>query len=292
MEAFRNIAEFEQWLIGQPAGFARVIAARAALMALPAVVRSRRSSFFQSVSMAVWRANAIAWIASFGSDRADALKAAARAAGNAAADAAGFTAASVAINAAYAASAAAWATAVDAFATRAVESAARSFTYADEAAAAAALAAEDAAAFAYKITNRSDTAVEAAIYDAATDAHRADAVANAARTLATANAAARTAAAVMWEHLSDVASALENGEDQGEVGRSALPLGLADDWSGLSSALLKESTSWSVWICWYEDRLAGRPPDSTFERALLSITAAEWKLEPAAVNTLLTAQIR
>lgn len=231
--------------------------------------------------MAVWRTNATAWAANFGLKSGDDAAFAAAQAANAVA---GYAAHPAARNAAYAADAAAraacGAATTASFAARAVDAAARAYTYADD-------AAEDAAAVAYNITNRSDVAIEAAIYDAATDADRTAAVASAARTLAVANAAARVAAAVMWEQLSDVASILEQTEDLEKVGRTAVPLGLADEWSKLSSALLKESPNWSVWINWYEDRLAGRPSDSNFEHTLLSITAEEWNLEPAAVNTLL-----
>lgn len=75
---------------------------------------------------------------------------------------------------------------------------------------------------------------------------------------------------------------------------SAVPLfsEIAQEWQTLKAWLLARDQNWSFWVNWYEDRLSGYPQDAAFDRALLSLSRADWNQQPAYVNGRLVELLR
>ena len=76
-----------------------------------------------------------------------------------------------------------------------------------------------------------------------------------------------------------------------ELSRMALWLGGIPTWASLRWADLADDLpsdeSWSVWIDWYEARLAGRLDDATLETEWLTLPEEDWKQGPAHVNSII-----
>ena len=111
---------------------------------------------------------------------------------------------------------------------------------------------------------------------------------------------------VMWRLVQEDANGIENGVSIEGLARTPFlslhtqperrsvdfiaPTSLSallDDWNDLKSILLDRNQDWNVWIDWYEDCLHGKPQNTAFENALLTLTDEEWEQEPAVVNAQL-----
>lgn len=65
-----------------------------------------------------------------------------------------------------------------------------------------------------------------------------------------------------------------------------IPTWASDLWADFVDDLPSDE-SWSVWIDWYEARLAGRLDDATLEAARLTIPEEAWKQGPTHVNSII-----
>lgn len=63
-----------------------------------------------------------------------------------------------------------------------------------------------------------------------------------------------------------------------------MPGDLAADWQTLKADLLSRNEDWDIWTDWYEDRLAGRPPEAKLDRARIMLPDGLWKQGAKAVN--------
>ncbi|MBA4610374.1 hypothetical protein H1W37_01815 [Stappia taiwanensis] len=63
-----------------------------------------------------------------------------------------------------------------------------------------------------------------------------------------------------------------------------MPGDLAADWQSLKAHLLSRNEDWDIWTDWYEDRLAGRPPEAKLDRARIMLPDGLWKQGAKAVN--------
>ena len=162
------------------------------------------------------------------------------------------------------------------------------------------------AAAANAAANAADANAAAAAYAAANAAVAANAAANAASAYAAAYAAAayanaayaNAANAAFWTEVEKDVGRFESELTGESFSRSVERLGrypifsksskvnarVMAEWGKLKTAL---PSHFKPWIDWYEDRLKGARQNSTFERALLSISEKEWALDPAEVNALL-----
>jgi len=65
-----------------------------------------------------------------------------------------------------------------------------------------------------------------------------------------------------------------------------IPTWASDRWADFADDLPSDEI-WSVWIDWYEARLAGRLDDPTLEAERLTIPEVDWKQGPAHVNSII-----
>ena len=65
-----------------------------------------------------------------------------------------------------------------------------------------------------------------------------------------------------------------------------IPTWASDRWAEFTDDLPSEE-SWSVWIDWYEARLAGRLDDATLGAERVTIPDVDWKQGPAHVNSII-----
>jgi len=243
-----------------------MIAARAALRALPAVQTAERGirGFEHALVLPVFRASAVArFVASFPNQakRLSPLAATAQLAANTAGAVATF------VEGADAPYAAAYAVA----------------TYTEDAAPVTGIAGA-AATFAARAAARATD----------DDARDGPALARALSTTffpANAFAADAADAADGWFAVSIDASKIEEGMGASAVtGRKlwpeqdGIPERIRSRWSELKQNLLNTGQDWNVWTRWYEDRLAGRVRSEAHELAYVEIDEDLWKQGPAAVN--------
>lgn len=99
-----------------------------------------------------------------------------------------------------------------------------------------------------------------------------------------------------WNAVERDVECLEAGESVGEqpettvagLSEEALwinrtPVWTSRHWADFRDAL-PETEGWQVWIDWYQARLAGRELDDVLEARILSMSADEWSQAPAHVN--------
>lgn len=65
---------------------------------------------------------------------------------------------------------------------------------------------------------------------------------------------------------------------------TGMPRELGVEWLRLTSYLLSRNEDWEIWTDWYEDRLAGRPPEAKLDRARIMLPDGLWKQGAKAVN--------
>lgn len=257
-----------------------VLAARIALRALPMVAAEiplrggkERQRSFAALTVTVFRASALAWVATKNSTRTNSLRA-----DPVMARAAYAAAAAAATDAARAARASDLRAAAAAGAARAAAAAARSARAAYAAAYATATAATD------------DDARAAAAVDAATRTARAAIYVDAA--IYADSVAARAA---VWAALSADVDALARGDQPETLAGRALwleqtPAILSEDWRRLRGALPSDD-NWDIWLGWYENVLAGRSRGEDYELVFASVPEAEWDKGPAAANAWIKAHL-
>lgn len=272
----------EAWLVGQPREVAVIIAARAALRALPLVVsdgegdRGDKSAAFL---LPYCRAVAAAWVAGTWPTHAATVRSAASDAAfasDAASDTAFASDSVFAADSAAAAADAAFAVVAAADSADAAVAAAAASDAADAAAAAA------DAAFAAAAASRAAFASGAASDGAAAGATR---------------AAGSFGADASYDRINDDVKFIESGRDFFELGlaplwRGNIPDLIRQSWDGFWNAQPKDAyRRWSVWIDWYEDRLKGaagsRPVIEELEVARVLIPDKEWEQGAAHVNALI-----
>lgn len=140
--------------------------------------------------------------------------------------------------------------------------------YSAAAAASTAAAADDAS---FSTVTAADSA-DAAVYDAA------DAASN-----------ATTAYSAIARVLSRDRARLTKGASPSRLyimplWPDGMPGDLAADWQTLKADLLSRNEDWDIWTDWYEDRLAGRPPEAKLDRARIMLPDGLWKQGAKAVN--------
>jgi hypothetical protein len=299
----------EAWLGRQPREAAVVLAARAALRALPLVLAAKHKDFTNALVLPVFRATVISWATAKYPTRQIGLRLAAAAAtayAAAVASASATATAIAAIDAAAARAAARSTKALDSVAHAAASTAAgvrAADAYAAAAAARAAAAAARAAATcpADSDSYASISAVRAAAYAAAYagDAIYAAAYADARNYAVTATDcyggdiaraaayAGDTAVPYFWSEISTDATRFEQGRAASSaVARLPLwsqgqPDELSSLWQELEKELLAANQDWQVWTSWYGDRLDGCVRDDERELAYVRIEEALWDQGPA-----------
>lgn len=274
MVEFKNRRDVERWLADKPSEVAVVIAARAALRALPAlvVVESEGARL-----LPVLRAAAVATLAAVDPDFAIKKAAATRAAAlsvrvaNETEKAAGGSAASLAARAAArAAYGADYAAGGDATAT--IDAAADTAEHASDAARACNAVGASLA--------HSEVAAAGIPY---IHAYRAAALKGGA-------AAGSDAAKNMLDVIADDARIIEqyslfrHSIARHPLWPKGLPLWAKVAWSTLSSSLTLREEDWDAWTDWYEARLQGGPANEALEVARVLIADEIWKQGPAVVN--------
>lgn len=259
---FKNREDVERWLQDKPRETAIVIAARAALRAVPALAtafgcRCRViTDAGQDIVLPTFRGTAATWTAAACTARHSELRAAVDAAGLATG-----SGASAAVRAgAYAA----------AYAAASVSSASKAFlTSTDPPSGPASAAAHFASAAAFNATTPLSTSA----------AEKTD------------SRAAHASNSVMNEIAFD-ARMIENrglswqSVAQDPLWQNGIPSWAAVSWLELSNALLLDDVNqWDVWINWYKARLHGESIDQGRQFACVLIPDEIWRKGPAVVNT-------
>jgi hypothetical protein len=314
---FKSRRQMEAWLGGQPREAAVVLAARAALRALPLVITAKHLDYTNTLVLPVFRATVISWATAEYPTRQTALGlagAAATAYAAAVASASATAAAIAAIDAAACVAAARSTKAFDALAAGAASIAAGVRTADAFAAAAAARAAAAAARTAATCPTDSSASISAIRTSAYAAAHAGEAIYAAAYADArnyaitatdsygndTARAAAYagdTAVPHFWSEISIDATRFEEAKAASQIARLPLwsnsePDELLSLWQELERELLAAKQDWQVWTSWYKDRLNGSVRKDERELAYVRIQEALWDQGPAIVNAEIARQVK
>jgi len=259
---------FLDWIGDKPISVCLILAARAALRAIPAIAPATVNNYHdtKAITLAIFRACAVSWICVAGNNTSGASRAA-----NGANVAALQSRRKISVG-------------------NGKSSEAESHNFHQ-----AAFAAERAALIAIRVTEDSEGMAQKNRF-AEKDAGTA------------VNAAAEAMPVGLWREVTHDFSAIDNGVSVAELARRSLySTGLTDPsgsaigetafgeesdedlfpWYSLKQTLESRNEDWDIWTNWYEDRLFGRAQNPAFEKALLTLTEEEWKQEPTTVNARL-----
>lgn len=260
---FKDRESLEAWLKSQPREVAVIIAARAALRALPLFSRSaphaENARQFAEWTLALFRATAVARVAGKYPARAYELRDTCHSARFAVVNTlAGTLAGSIAAT----------------FVAEAVQKLALAAAYA--------LVNMPAHAFRFDYS----VAPEYAVAEAASEAvHAAVDAAAAAAAFAAWTLISEDARAIRWSGGAPALANLPLWTD------GALPTRITESWMSFERALPTDE-DWDVWIDWYEARLSGGPVPEEIEFVYATVPQEKWDEGPAAANEWIKDQLR